>query len=228
MGDAIRWQPSPNFGPRRDGLTPELIVIHYTAMSSAEAALARLCDPAAEVSAHYLIAGDGRVWQMVEEMQRAWHAGAGRWGGQGDVNSRSVGIELDNDGTYPFSDPQMRALEGLLAGIMDRWRIGPAGLIGHSDMAPDRKFDPGPRFDWVRLARQGLAVWPGQDACGEGDFIADAARFGYDPEYGADAVLAAFRARFRPFATGPLCAADTAAMQDLAHRFGVDRIGNSA
>ena len=152
------WHPSPNFGDRRDGLLPTLVVIHYTAMDSAEAALTRLCDPVAEVSAHYLIGADGTVWQMVDEAARAWHAGAGDWLGQGDVNSRSIGIELDNRGDHPFSNPQMTVLETLLAEIMTRWHIPPDGVIGHSDSAPGRKFDPGPRFDWARLARQGLAV----------------------------------------------------------------------
>lgn len=152
-----RWHPSPNFGTRRDGLLPELIVIHYTAMSSASAALERLCDPEAEVSAHYLIEADGTLWQLVEEAERAWHAGAGNWLGRDDINSRSIGIELDNRGTHPFAEPQMATLEQLLPGIMSRWDIQPEGVIGHSDSAPGRKIDPGPRFDWLRLERQGLA-----------------------------------------------------------------------
>lgn len=129
-------------------------------MQSAQSAVERLCDPACEVSAHYLIDAQGAVIQMVDEEMRAWHAGAGVWGGQGDVNSRSIGVEMDNDGTCPFTAAQMDALEPLLHGIMARWSIPASGVIGHSDMAPGRKFDPGPRFDWARLARQGLAVWP--------------------------------------------------------------------
>ncbi len=214
------WHPSPNFGPRRDGLQPELVVVHYTAMDSAQAALRRLCDPAAEVSAHYLIGGDGTIWHLVDERLRAWHAGAGAWQGRGDVNSRSIGIELDNRGSHPFSQPQMSALERMLAAIMDRWAIAPEGVIGHSDMAPVRKFDPGPRFDWRRLARLGLAVWP--EAGQAGDFRRDAARFGY-PVDDMAATLAAFRARFRPRVHGPLDDRDRAMMADLALRFGVDR-----
>jgi N-acetylmuramoyl-L-alanine amidase len=137
-----------------------MVVIHYTAMESCAAALARLCDPAAEVSAHWLIAEDGRVMALVPEEMRAWHAGAGAWGGVGDVNSRSIGIELANDGAQPFGAPQMAALERLLAGIMARWQVRPERVIGHSDMAPERKRDPGPRFDWRALARAGLSVWP--------------------------------------------------------------------
>ncbi|MEP5672992.1 N-acetylmuramoyl-L-alanine amidase [Ascidiaceihabitans sp.] len=154
----IHQHPSPNCGPRRNGLRPSLVVVHYTAMASAEAAIERLCDPAAEVSAHYVIGRRGEITQLVDEEMRAWHAGAGEWHGQDDVNSRSIGIELDNGGTYPFAEPQMASLEWLLPRILDRWGIGPEGVIGHSDMAPGRKFDPGAHFDWARLARQGLAA----------------------------------------------------------------------
>ncbi len=224
--------PSPNCSARRDGLRPGLIVLHYTAMKSAEAALERLCDPQAEVSAHYLIARDGRVTRLVEEDQRAWHAGAGAWGGRGDVNSRSIGIELDNDGSTPFSQPLMQALEALLPGIMQRWAIAPMGVIGHSDMAPERKRDPGRRFDWRRLALQGLAVWP-EPRPGEGPveaerFLEHARRFGYPDTLSCDLVLEALRQRFRPQATGPLSAEDMAVIADLAARFPVDRTGDSA
>ena len=132
-----------------------MIVLHYTAMATPEAALERLCDSAAEVSAHYLICPKGRVWHLVDEAARAWHAGAGQWGDVTDVNSRSIGIELANPGEEPFPEPQMAALEDLMAGIMARWAIAPARVIAHSDMAPARKGDPGPRFDWRRLSGQG-------------------------------------------------------------------------
>ena len=137
-----------------------MVVLHYTAMESAGAALDRLCEENVEVSAHYLICETGRIWQLVDEEMRAWHAGAGRWGDVVDVNSRSIGIELANTGTQPFAEPQMAALEALLRGIVDRWSVRPERVIGHSDMAPGRKGDPGPRFDWRRLALQGLSVWP--------------------------------------------------------------------
>ncbi len=211
---APHWHPSPNFGPRRDGLRPELIVIHYTAMENAAVALGRLCDPQAEVSAHYLIGGDGTVWQMVREDMRAWHAGAGTWGGRDDVNSRSVGIELDNRGSHPFSEPQMAALEALLPGIMARWDIPPERVIAHSDLAPGRKCDPGPRFDWRRLALQGLSVWP--EAGVPGDFEADAAAFGYPVgDVAPDILLEVFRLRFRPWGEGALGEADRALMAGL-------------
>lgn len=196
-GGGLRWHPSPNHGPRRDGLRPALVVLHFTGMADTRAALERLCDPVAEVSVHYLIDGGGCVWQMVPEDRRAWHAGAGAWGGRGDVNSRSVGVELCNPGDRPFPEPQMRALEALLRGILARWAIPAAGVIGHSDMAPARKFDPGPRFDWRRLARQGLAIWPGALPATAPALAQSLDRIGYPPAPEADR-LRAFRARFRP------------------------------
>jgi N-acetylmuramoyl-L-alanine amidase len=223
--------PSPNFGPRRGGATPDLVVLHFTAMASAEAALARLRDPVAEVSAHWLLAEDGRAWRLVDEAERAWHAGAGSWGGRGDVNSRSVGIELANPaglaGFPPFPEPQMAALEALLDAVAARWRIAPAGVVAHSDVAPGRKADPGPKFDWRRLALGGRAVWaePGAEgaAADPAAFAAAAARFGYAAaDCDRDAVLDAFRLRFRPWAAGrPLEAADvgTAAALAAAHPF---------
>lgn len=208
--------PSPNHGPRRDGLRPELIVLHFTAMQSFVAARDRLCDRAAEVSAHYLICRTGRILRLVPEARRAWHAGAGAWAGRDDVNSRSIGIELDNAGTHPFSEPQMAALEALLPGIMARHGISAAGVIGHSDLAPGRKVDPGPRFDWPRLARHGLALPtpPKPIAAAEGAlepaFRSAAAAAGYDPEVPLETLLATTRLRHAPARRGPLCAADLA------------------
>jgi N-acetylmuramoyl-L-alanine amidase len=209
--------PSPNFGERRGGARIGLIVLHYTVLDCAEA-LDRLCDPVAEVSAHYLIDRDGTVLSLVPEEARAWHAGAGEWRGAGDVNSRSIGIELVNSGAEPFAEPQMAALERLLADLMHRHALPPAAVIGHSDMAPDRKSDPGPRFDWRRLARQGLAVWP--EPATPGDFLADLRAFGY-PEASPGTLLAAFRLRFRPWAKGPLDDTDRALAAGL-RRFAVD------
>jgi N-acetylmuramoyl-L-alanine amidase len=215
--------PSPNFGPRRDGLRPSLIVLHYTALPDPASALALLCDPAAEVSAHYVLGADGTLWRLVPEEMRAWHAGAGAWGGAGDVNSRSIGIELDNDGASPFPEAQIAALEALLDDIMARWAIPASGVIAHSDLAPDRKRDPGPRFDWRRLARGGRAVWP--EAHGAGEFLADALAAGYPADMGEEHVLSAFRQRFRPGAEGPLCAEDRALMAGLA---AIDARGRNA
>lgn len=206
------WHPSPNFGPRRDGLKPTLIVLHYTAMESAAAALDRLCDPVPEVSAHYLIGADGTLWQMVQEEDRAWHAGAGEWRGQTDINSRSIGIELDNRGNYPFSDRQMSRLENLLPAIMQGWSIPPQGVIGHSDMAPGRKTDPGPRFDWQRLERQGLAARRGSDHGPQEAqphlFREIAQNAGFTADVDDETLLTAIRLRYRPWAKGPLEPAD--------------------
>ncbi len=203
------WHPSPNFGSRRGGLRPELVVLHFTAMRDAQAALQRLCDPAAQVSAHYLIGRDGTLWQLVDEAARAWHAGAGSWRGAADVNSRSIGIELDNPGTEPFAEPQMARLEAVLAAVLARWTIPPRGVIGHACMAPERKDDPGPRFDWARLARQGLALAPraGVAVPENASFPQLLDRIGYPPA-DADKRLAAFRARFRPAAARANTAAD--------------------
>ena len=193
--------PSPNHGERRGGQQPELIVLHYTGMADGASARARLCDPDAEVSAHWLIHEDGRTEALVPEDRRAWHAGAGAWQGRADVNSRSIGIEIVNTGDQPFPEPQMAAVEDLLRQIMRRWRIPASGVIAHSDLAPDRKSDPGPRFDWQRLALQGLAIWPdgaGQDL----PLAASLDAIGY-PAATEALRLAAFRLRFRPWATGP-------------------------
>lgn len=204
--------PSPNHGPRRGGAKPDIVVLHYTAMESFEAALARLKDPAAEVSAHYLIAPEGEIRRLVPEEARAWHAGAGGWAGVTDVNSRSIGIEIAHPGPLagdpPYAAPQMRALESLLGGILARHAIPPERVIGHSDMAPARKQDPGIKFDWRRLALTGLSVWldprPAGGCADAGAFQVAASRLGYDAPQSGDwcaetaALLAAFRRRFLP------------------------------
>ncbi|MDJ0821890.1 MAG: N-acetylmuramoyl-L-alanine amidase [Paracoccaceae bacterium] len=195
-----------------------MVVLHYTAMTSAEEARDWLCNPQSQVSAHYVLAEDGQLWQLVDEDTRAWHAGAGGWGDTTDVNSRSIGIEISNTGTQPFPETQMAALEVLLPGILSRWAIPPHRVVAHSDTALGRKIDPGPRFDWRRLAHQGLSIWPGMAP--PGDFYADATRFGYHWHAGQeDVVLNAFRLRFRPWATGPLDDTDRALMADLAARW---------
>lgn len=221
------WHPSPNVGARREGALPDMVVIHHTAMDSAEAALHRLCDTdppegLSPVSCHYLIAEDGRLWQLADEADRAWHAGAGQWGGATDVNSRSIGIELANPAPNPFAEPQMAQLETLLPQILARWQIPPERVIGHSDMAPERKSDPGPRFDWRRLARQGLSVWPDAAAEEQGDLWADLRRIGY-PEAEREALLRAFRMRFRPWGRGAPAREDRIAARNLARRFPAQR-----
>lgn len=209
---------SPNHGDRR-GQRPELVVLHYTGMADTTEARARLCDPASQVSAHWLLDEQGRAESLVPETRRAWHAGAGSWQGRADVNSRSIGIEIANPGDRPFPARQMGALIGLLRAILDRWQIGPAGVIGHSDMAPDRKTDPGPRFDWQLLAHEGLALPAG---IGPDAPLADSlTRIGY-PAADAAIRLAAFRLRFRPWASGPETEADRRAAAFVAALRGRD------
>lgn len=212
------WFPSPNSGPRRNGVSPSLVILHFTEMASAEVALARLCSPLTEVSAHYLIGRDGTIWHLVEESQRAWHAGAGSWRGQEDINSRSIGIELDNDGSSPFAAPMMRALESLLPAIRSRWGISPSGVIAHSDIAPERKIDPGPRFDWQRLARLGHAVWPQTVGDPSRPLSTSLDQIGY-PNVASQTRLDAFRLRFRPRATGPETACDRSIADAVAFEY---------
>ena len=222
--------PSPNFGERRGGVTPDLVVLHYTAMATPDT-LARLCDPERAVSAHYLISQTGEAFQLVKEEKRAWHAGVGGWGACSDVNSASIGIELANDGVSPFSAVQIDQLEQLLGDVMGRWSIPAERVIGHSDMAYRRKSDPGRRFDWRRLALAGLSVWPQSDAAQGADMAAfsmAAQAFGYCRSDDDQALLDAVRLRFRPGAEGPLEATDVALISDLAARFPVDQTPRQA
>lgn len=202
------------------------MVIHYTAMATAVAAADTLCNPETEVSAHYLIAEDGEVVSLVPEALRAWHAGAGSWGAVTDVNSRSIGVELANTGSVPFAAVQMDALTDLLKGIKARWDIRPERVIGHSDMAPGRKIDPGARFDWRRLALEGLSVWPSSglepQRTDDAQFAAAMAAFGYTATDDTELLLKTFRLRFRQHHNGPLDATDLAMITDLASCFPVD------
>ncbi|WP_206241609.1 N-acetylmuramoyl-L-alanine amidase [Novosphingobium terrae] len=199
-----RDTPSPNWNERK--LPVSMVVLHYTGMKSAQDALDRLCDPAAEVSAHYLIEEDGTVHRLVAEDKRAWHAGRSYWRGITDVNSASVGIELVNPGHTlgyrPFPEAQMEALIPLLAGIMARHNIAPANVVGHSDVAPVRKIDPGELFEWEVLARYGLALATPKPRIrllheNPGAFFLSLERFGYDVTDGRAAVTA-FQRRYRP------------------------------
>ena len=215
--------PSPNHGVRVGGQRPRLVVLHYTALPDAAASRARLCDPVHEVSSHWLVDLDGSVEALVDESRRAWHAGVGSWGSVTDVNSASIGIELQNFGYAPFPEPQMAGLERLLKAIFARWSLGPQAVIGHSDMAPTRKADPGPHFDWRRLAQGGFSLWPDRaDPLTSDDLAARfqtaAHAFGYSKADLAT-LLHAFRLRFRPWAKGPLDGVDAAMAADLAARY---------
>lgn len=156
-------RPSPNFDARPGDGRVDMLVLHYTGMRTAKEALDRLCDPAAKVSAHYLIDEDGAVTRMVAEEKRAWHAGISSWRGRTDINGASIGIELVNPGHEfgyrRFPEPQMAALEELARGILSRQAIPARNVVGHSDVAPLRKQDPGELFDWPRLARAGIGFW---------------------------------------------------------------------
>ncbi|MCQ0969662.1 N-acetylmuramoyl-L-alanine amidase [Paracoccus sp. TK19116] len=203
---------SPNHGDRR-GQRIALIVLHYTGMADGASARARLCDPAAEVSAHWLVHEDGQTEALVPEDRRAWHAGAGSWQGQDDVNSRSIGIEIVNPGDAPFPVEQMDAVVALVGQIAGRHGLGPEAVIGHSDMAPGRKCDPGPRFDWQRLARAGLAIWP---VCGDDRPLTESLDAAGYPSADPAVRLAAFRLRYRPWASGPESSEDRRLAAGLA------------
>lgn len=197
-----------------------MVVIHYTDMKSGADALARLTDPAAGVSAHYLIDEDGAVHRLVDEDMRAWHAGEARWRGRGDINARSVGIELVNPGHQfgyrSFPGPQMSACIELTLSVLARHPIPARNVVGHSDVAPRRKKDPGELFDWRRLAAAGVGLWPeasADTAAGEidaGGIAAMLADVGYETEDLAMTV-AAFQRHYRPALTGGVIDAETAA-----------------
>jgi N-acetylmuramoyl-L-alanine amidase len=213
---------SANVGPRRKDCRTTLIVLHYTGMASAAKAVHWLAHPDSKVSCHYVIDVDGAITQMVPESLRAWHAGASHWAGEGDINSASVGIEIQNPGHehgYPdFPRAQMEGIAALCRDIAVRRNIAPEGILAHSDVAPGRKIDPGEKFDWAWLATQGVGHWvnPAPISCDgkvyePGDKGADVAqaqkllrRYGYDVEtHGrlderTKVVLRAFQQHFRP------------------------------
>lgn len=157
------WRPSANFEPRRAGLAPNILLLHYTGMPTAGKAIDWLCRHESRVSCHYLIDEAGGITQMVREDMRAWHAGKSYWAGETDINSASIGIEIHNPGHndgYPdFPEAQMRAVEALSRDIIARHRIAAGHVLAHSDVAPDRKRDPGEKFDWGRLAEKGVGHW---------------------------------------------------------------------
>lgn len=203
-GLTIIETPSPNFDER--GAPVSILVLHYTGMQTAEAAIQRLCDPAAKVSAHYLVAEDGTILRMVQEDKRAWHAGKSYWRGHTGLNSISIGIEIVNPGHEfgyrPFPDAQMSSVIPLVAEIKERYGITRGNVVGHSDIAPARKQDPGELFPWHSLAKLRLALPrptknlmdPGWT---DGGFMLALERFGYDVADQGAAVVA-FQRRFRP------------------------------
>lgn len=237
MAIDIVANPSPNCGVRRCGPV-DMLIIHYTGMWEAEDALVRLCEADARVSAHYLIDEAGKVYALVDEDMRAWHAGVSYWAGETDVNSRSIGIELVNKGHdlgyHDFPDPQMDALIELAGGIVARHRIPGCRVLGHSDVAPTRKVDPGEKFDWTRLAAAGIGIYPPEglpkasEKPNRQQFLAKLARFGYatgadgGAGAGADAAgaaIEAFRRHYHAHALGKALGAGDGARLDwlLAH-----------
>ena len=243
MSLSIQQQPSPNHDARARPISH--IVLHYTDMADPHAALAHLCDKQAEVSAHYFIHRDGEIVQLVEDDRRAWHAGVSYWRGETDMNSASLGIELDHDGHAPdgsmaaFPPPQMRALIALLQDVTARHNIHPHNILGHSDIAPGRKVDPGEAFDWAALNRAGFGLWlegvkiedvaplaEGNSAENGDKAVAPLqkalAAFGYDIEadgvYGRQTktVIAAFQRHFRSAKIDGIADAET---QTLAYAY---------
>lgn len=176
VGYPSEWVESPNFNLRR----PVYVVIHHTTDNTVEEALRTLTDPVREVSAHYLVGRDGRVLQLVDERFRAWHAGRSRWGSDADINSSSIGIELDNNGNEPFAPAQIGALLQLLADIKTRYKIRTENFLAHADVAPGRKVDPSTWFPWRELARHGFGLW-----C---EPPVPAAPFGFNAELGLQAL----------------------------------------
>jgi N-acetylmuramoyl-L-alanine amidase len=227
----LRTRLSPNFDARPGAGVIDMLILHYTGMKTAQEALDRLCDPAAKVSAHYLIDEDGTVWHLVDELKRAWHAGISFWRGRSDINAASIGIELVNPGHEfgyrPFPEAQIAALEELARAILARHPVPARHVLGHSDVAPQRKQDPGELFDWARLARAGVGLWPDFGAPVETpQFAADALQaaltsIGYacpaagkgDAEMAA--VITAFQRHFRP----ALC--DGALDAETRHRIAI-------
>jgi N-acetylmuramoyl-L-alanine amidase len=211
-------RPSPNFGPRR----PNFIVLHHTADNSAEDSLRTLTTPRFEVSSHYLIGRDGRLYYLVDEMARAWHAGEGYWGGTTDINSASIGIELDNNGREPFAEPMISTLLVLLGELKRRYRIPSANFLAHGDVIPGRKVDPSRFFPWKQLAERGFGLWcetpvAAVAPAGASDALLLTA-LGYDVT-NLRATTAAFRRRYLATeAEDPLTPAERALLQCLIDR----------
>lgn len=189
------FHPSPNFDERPADIPIDMLIMHYTGMKTAEEALQRMCDPKAEVSAHYMINEDGTIFQLVTEDKRAWHAGVAYWRGQTNINARSIGIEIVNPGHEwgyrPFPEPQIKSVIDLAENILNRHPIPSRNVVGHSDIAPHRKQDPGELFPWERLARNGIGLWFGDDI-----YKTTLSDLGYDAE-DADTILA-FQRHFTP------------------------------
>lgn len=196
--------PSPNFGPRKDGKKIKYLVLHYTGTPSAFEALRLLQggDPSHQVSAHYMVDEDGTVSRIVQEEMRAWHAGKSYWEGEEDLNSASIGIEIQNPGHEygyrPFPAEQMAAVTQLCREIMARHNILSYNVLAHSDIAPERKEDPGELFPWQALSEHGIGLWPESGEDGAADLDKMLTAFGYDPRVDLKCRVTAFQRRFEP------------------------------
>ena len=221
--------PSPNFGSRSEGTDIEFIILHYTAMST-ENSLERLCDPVYEVSCHYLIDPSGNCYQLVDDSKRAWHAGKSYWRGYVDLNSRSLGIELVNSGNENYPEAQMKSLIRLLKYLIGSFKLNPKNVLGHSDIAPSRKLDPGKWFNWKKLSANGVGLFPEVSTpieCDKKIFLAQAERAGFNPNTYFEHILMTFRNRCRPNFTGEFDGYDCALMQKFADAFDIDDSSNS-
>ena len=221
--------PSSNYGLRRADTEIEFIILHYTAMST-QKSLERLCDPVHEVSCHYLIDPSGVCYQLVDNNKRAWHAGKSYWRGYQDLNSRSLGIELVNSGNEDYPEAQMKSLIKLLQHLIETLALNPKNILGHSDIAPARKLDPGKWFNWQKLSVNGVGFFPEVSepiACDKQVFLAEARRAGFNPNAYIEHVLKTFRNRCRPKFTGELDGYDCALMQKFADAFDIDDSSNS-
>jgi N-acetylmuramoyl-L-alanine amidase len=197
----VEMHPSPNFSERR----PNYVILHHTSNNTAERALTTLTSRLTQVSAHYLVARDGRIIYLVDEQRRAWHAGDSYWGGNRDLNSSSIGIELDNNGREPYPDAQIEVLIALLGDLAVRWNIPPANVLAHGDVAPGRKVDPGALFPWRRLAEAGFGLWcdpPYPQPASTADDALLLAALGYDVTR-LPAAVAAFKRRWAPADSAP-------------------------
>ena len=203
----VRDAPSPNHDERPAGGPVDTLILHYTGMRTAEEAIGRLRDPASRVSAHYVVEEDGAVWRLVPEERRAWHAGVSHWRGREALNGRSIGVEIVNPGHEwgyrPFPALQMAAVCDLCLEIAARHAIAPRDVVGHSDVSPDRKQDPGELFDWEGLAANGVGLWP--RAAGPAPPVVEAAgakallgAIGYRTDLPLPVLLSAFQRRWRP------------------------------
>lgn len=195
---------SPNFDDRPEGTIIDTLVIHYTGMETGDAALERLCDPEAEVSAHYMIEENGRIHKLVPEVKRAWHAGISFWRGEPGVNARSIGIELVNPGHEfgyrKFPEEQIKTLTMLCQTLVAKFAIPHRNVVGHSDVAPKRKDDPGELFPWEQLAQDGVGLWPvGAEHADISDGEAQAllSEYGYETD-DLEKTIMAFQRHFRP------------------------------